>query len=99
MTLPRDLALPQGSRDDASIVPYRGCGWPRCGPIWNRPLHGVRGGVGVCGLPRGFPWVCLPCQREVARPEAVTEGLPYGWLPFERSGMPVGFPCGGLSLE
>ena len=28
---------------------------------------------------------CLPCQREVARPQAVTEGLFYGQMPFQRS--------------
>ena len=29
----------------------------------------------------------------------MTEGSPYGRLPFERSGTPVGLPCGGLSPE
>ena len=29
--------------------------------------------------------ICLPCQREVARPQAVTEGLFYGQMPFQRS--------------
>ena len=27
----------------------------------------------------------LPCQRDVARPQAVTEGLSHGQMPFQRS--------------
>ena len=63
------------------------------------PLHRVARQGWVRGWPQASRRFCLPCQREVARPKAVTEGLPYGWLPFKRSGMPVGVPCGGLSLE
>ena len=46
----------------------------------------------VCGI-AGFvvsrlaTAFCLPCQREVARPQAVTEGLSYGQMPFKRSGV------------
>ena len=61
---PGAFAAARGPRDDASIVPYRVCGWPQ-----------------------GLRWVCLPCQREVARPEAVTEGLPYGGLALLSSGI------------
>ena len=66
---PGAFAAARGLRDDASIVPYRGRGWPR-----------------------GLRQFCLPCQREVARPKAVTEGLPYGGLTFERSGTPEWSP-------
>ena len=49
------------------------------------PTEGLR-------VARGLRRFYLPCQREVARPEAVTEGLPYGGLAFEKSGMPEGSP-------
>ena len=42
------------------------------------------GGVRVA---RGLRRFCLPCQREVARPKAVTEGLPYGGLTLLSSGI------------
>ena len=42
--------------------------------------------------------ICLPCQREVARPQAVTEGLPYGQMPFQRSDIMEGLLCLELPL-
>ena len=39
---------------------------------------------GAYGRPQPL---CFPCQREVARPQAVTEGLSRGQMPFKRSGM------------
>ena len=41
---------------------------------------------------------CLPCQREVARPQAVTEGLFYGQMPFQRGGVTEKFFCLELRL-
>ena len=43
-------------------------------PTWVRVVQGLR-------------QFCLPCQREVARPQAVTEGLPYGGLTLLSSGI------------
>ena len=51
----------------------------------HRPLQGLR-------VTQGLRQFCLPCQREVARPQAVTEGLPYGGLTFEKSGTPERSP-------
>ena len=57
----------------------------------------------VCGI-AGFvvsrlvAAFCLPCQREVARPKAVTEGLSYGQMPFQRSGVTEKFFCLELRL-
>ena len=55
------------ARDDASIVPYRGCDHAKL-----RPSR----------LGAALPQICLPCQREVARPQAVTEGLPRLEMPL-----------------
>ena len=54
MTLPRDLAVSRGSRDDASIVPYMGCGG--AGFAVGRRVsqaHNVRPYMGCGGA--GFP--------------------------------------------
>ena len=54
-------------------------------------LRGVAAAVGCAvgrgarGWPRGSRPFSLPCQREVARPQAVTEGLPCGGLPLEKA--------------
>ena len=48
-------------------------------------LQGGCGSRGACGWPRGSRPFSLPCQREVARPQAVTEGLPCGGLPLEKA--------------
>ena len=55
------------ARDDASIVPYRGCDHAKLQPS---------------RLGAALPQICLPCQREVARPQAVTEGLPRLEMPL-----------------
>ena len=62
------------ARDDASIVPYRGCDHTKLRPARRAAA---------------LPQICLPCQREVARPQAVTEGLP-------RLEMPLPGAAGGL---
>ena len=55
------------ARDDASIVPYRGCDHTKLRPARRAAA---------------LPQICLPCQREVARPQAVTEGLPRLEMPL-----------------
>ena len=71
----------------------RGGPWPSRGTLRRRGVSGTMQASSptlVCGI-AGFvisrlaTAFCLPCQREVARPQAVTEGLFYGQMPFQRS--------------
>ena len=84
----------------ASAMVRRGGPWPSRGTLRRRGVSGTMQASSptlVCGI-AGFvvsrlaAAFCLPCQREVARPKAVTEGLPYGGLTFERSGTPEWSP-------
>ena len=73
MILSRGLALPRGSRDDASIVPYMGCGnagvavGRGVSPVRRGGIHparkrlrrrGVRRDEGI--PPYGRPEACVP---------------------------------------
>ena len=89
MTLPRDLAVSRGSRDDASIVPYMGCGnagfavGRRVSQAHNvRPYMGCGGagfavGCGVAPVRRGgiHPARRRLRRRGVRRDEGIP---PYG---------------------
>ena len=74
--------IPPGGVCAAAGFPGRTMCAPTRGARWRR----------VRGSPRGLRRFCLPCQREVARPKAVTEGLPYGGLLFERCAVTEGLP-------
>ena len=84
----------------------RGGPWPSRGTLRRRGVSGTMQASSptlVCGI-AGFvisrlaTAFCLPCQREVARPQAVTEGLFYGQMPFQRSGTMEGLLCLELPL-
>ena len=84
----------------------RGGPWPSRGTLRRRGVSGTMQASSptlVCGI-AGFvvsrlaAAFCLPCQREVARPQAVTEGLFYGQMPFKRSGTMEGLLCLELPL-
>ena len=70
----------------ASAMVCRGGPWPSRGTLRRRGVSGTMQASSptlVCGIvgfvvSRLAAAFCLPCQREVARPQAVTEGLPYG---------------------
>ena len=77
----------------ASAMVCRGGPWPSRGTLRRRGVSGTMQASSptlVCGIvgfvvSRLAAAFCLPCQREVARPQAVTEGLFYGQMPFQRS--------------